>query len=99
MSYIKKSAGHLFASGEDRFLFIEHHREHFEVRIMCRVLGVSAGGFYAWRKRPQSSREREDGGLTEKSIEIFQAPRGVYGSPRIHATLAPQGIRLGRQRW
>lgn len=68
------------------------------MRIMCRVLGVSAGGFYAWRKRPQSSREREDGELTEKIVEIFQTHRGVYGSPRIHAALRDQGIHMGRKR-
>jgi transposase InsO family protein len=62
------------------------------------VLGVTTGGFYAWRKRPKSSREREDGELTEKIVEIFQAHRGVYGSPRIHAALAEQGIHIGRKR-
>ena len=68
------------------------------MRIMCHVLGVSVGGFYAWRKRPKSSREREDGELTEKIVAIFQAHRGVYGSPRIHAVLAEQGIHIGRKR-
>src|SRR5258708_27347262 len=65
---------------------------------MCHVLGVSVGGFYAWRKRPKSSREREDGELAEKIVAIFQAHRGVYGSPRIHAALADQGIHIGRKR-
>jgi putative transposase len=36
--------------------------------------------------------------LIEKIVEIFQAHRGVYGSPRIHAALAEQGIRVGRKR-
>jgi putative transposase len=65
---------------------------------MCRVLGVSTGGFYAWRKRPRSKRRREDGALTEKIVEMFQAHRGVYGSPRIHAALGDQGIAIGRKR-
>jgi transposase len=48
---ILKKAVAIFSRPEiDRFLFIEHHREHFEVRIMCRVLGVSTGGFYAVAK-------------------------------------------------
>jgi putative transposase len=68
------------------------------VRILCRVLAVSVWGFYAWRKRPTSAREREDGELTEKIVSIFQAHRGVYGSPRIHAALQDQGIRIGRKR-
>lgn len=68
------------------------------MRILCRVLAVSVSGFYAWRKRPTSAREREDGELTEKIVEIFQGHRGVYGSPRIHATLQNQGIHIGRKR-
>jgi len=68
------------------------------VRILCRVLGVTTGDSTQSRKRPKSSREREDGELTEKIVEIFQAHRGVYGSPRIHAALAEQGIHIGRKR-
>jgi hypothetical protein len=51
---ILKKALAIFSRPEiDRFLFIEHHREHFEVRIICRVLGVSVGGFYAVAKAPE----------------------------------------------
>jgi putative transposase len=65
---------------------------------MCRVLAVSVSGFYAWRKRPLSARAREDGKLAERIGEIFQQHRGVYGSPRIHAALQDQDIRVGRKR-
>lgn len=65
---------------------------------MCRILEVSVSGFYAWRKRPASAREREDGELAERIVEIFQDHRGVYGSPRIHAALSDEGIHVGRKR-
>jgi len=65
---------------------------------MCRVLEVSVSGFYAWRKRPQSAREREDGELTERIVDIFQEHRGIYGSPRIHAVLKDEGRHVGRKR-
>jgi transposase InsO family protein len=45
-----------------------------------------------------SSRKREDGVLTQQIVRIFQTHRGVYGSPRIHATLQDQGIHCGRKR-
>jgi putative transposase len=88
----------IFARVLDRFRFIDHFRQQFEVRIMCRVLEVSVSGFYAWSNRPMSSRKREDGVLTEQIVEIFETHRGVYGSPRIHATLQAQGIHCGRKR-
>jgi putative transposase len=45
-----------------------------------------------------SAREREDGQLAQRIGEIFQQHRGVYGSPRIHAVLQDEGIRVGRKR-
>lgn len=65
---------------------------------MCRVLGVSKGGFYAWLKRPPSAREQEDGKLAERIAQIYQQHRGRYGSPRIHQQLHDEGIHVGRKR-
>ena len=54
----------------------------------------------SWRVlRSRESAQRVPGSeLTEKIVEIFQAHRGVYGSPRFHAVLAEQGIHIGRKR-
>lgn len=66
--------------------------------VMCRVLGVSESGYYAWRKRPQSQRKQEDARLTTQIQSVFVTFRGVYGSPRIHAELRDQGWRCSRKR-
>jgi putative transposase len=65
---------------------------------MCRVLEVSVGGFYAWKKRPPSAREREDGEISRQIVQIYQQHQGRYGSPRIHAQLHDEGIHIGRKR-
>ena len=65
---------------------------------MCRVLGVSTSGYYAWRSRPLSKRAREDAELLERIQAIHQASNGTYGGPRIHAELLSEGTRLGRKR-
>ena len=48
------------------FQFIRDHREHFPVRLMCRVLEASPSGFYDWLRRPESRRAAEDRALIEK---------------------------------
>ena len=66
---------------------------------MCRVLGVSKSGFYAWSERPLSKRGREDIALSAKIHEIHRWSRGVYGAPNVHAELADaHGIKIGCKR-
>lgn len=81
-----------------RYEFIEAHRGEFEIVIMCRVLGVSRSGYYAWRKRPVSRREMANEALTEKIRDIHQQSDETYGSPRIHAHLADEGLKCGVNR-
>ena len=65
---------------------------------MCRVLGVSPSGYYAWRERPLSLRARADVKLSAEIQAIHRESRGTYGVPRIHAELAERGILVGRKR-
>jgi putative transposase len=70
----------------------------FSIRAMCRVLEVSASGYYAWRKRRMSVRAREDEQLQQRIRTIHLLSRQTYGAPRIHAELQEEGTRIGRKR-
>jgi putative transposase len=65
---------------------------------MCRMLGVSASGYYAWQGREPSKRARADEALQGEIEVIHERSRATYGVPRIHAELAAQGTRVGRKR-
>lgn len=65
---------------------------------MCRLLGVSPSGFYAWLKRPKSKRTQDDEKLTEKIREFHAASRGAYGAPKILADFKEQKIPIGKKR-
>jgi putative transposase len=65
---------------------------------MCRVLGVSPSGFYAWAKRAPSRRAQADAQLLERIGAIHAASHGTYGAPRIHAELAAHDVHVGRKR-
>jgi putative transposase len=58
---------------------------------MRRVLGVSTSGYYAWLKRPPSTRAHRDAELGGRIMAIHAGSRGTYGRPRIHAELKEQG--------
>jgi putative transposase len=68
------------------------------VSLMCELLGVSVSGYWAWVKRPPSDRELQDAWLTERIRVIHKSSKGRYGSPRVHAMLRRQGIRVGEKR-
>jgi putative transposase len=74
------------------------HQAIHRVATMCRVLGVSPSGYYAWRKRAMAARTRADVELTAYIDEIHRTSRGTYGAPRVHAELGALGIHVGRKR-
>jgi len=80
------------------YRLIDAERACLPVALLCRMLGVSKSGYYAWRQRPPSKRSREDAALTEKIREIHRRSRETYGSPRVHAELRALGTRCGRKR-
>lgn len=65
---------------------------------MCRVLGVSSSGYYAWHGREPSCRARRDEELRTIIQRIHDDSRGTYGMPRVHAELHDGGCRVGRKR-
>ena len=65
---------------------------------MCELLGVSESGYFAWSRRAPSDRVLTDAWLTERIRAVHAASGGRYGSPRVHAMLAREGIGVGRKR-
>jgi transposase InsO family protein len=78
--------------------FVEREKATHPVRAVCRVLGVSPSGYYAWRTRAPSARAQADTQLATRVAHIYRASGGTYGAPRIHAELAATGSTCGRKR-
>jgi putative transposase len=81
-----------------RYRFVAAERATFPVRRLCRLVGVAASGFYAWLRRRPGRRREDDRRVSERVGAIFAASRRTYGSPRVHAELREEGVRIGRER-
>ena len=85
-------------STSERFGFIEKFGLELGVRYLCDWLNVSPSGYYDYLNRGPSDRELEDRELLKKIRQIYEDSQGRYGSPRVHAMLAREGVNVGKKR-
>lgn len=83
-----------------KFAFVSAERANHAVATLCRVVGASVSGFYAWRRAIPAvqNRAKAKAELRDHIGRIFASRRQVYGSPRIHAELRREGRRHSRRR-
>ena len=65
---------------------------------MCRSLGISVSGYYAWLMREPSAHARVDQLLIERMRSIRNEIAARITVVRMHAALQATGIRVGRKR-
>ena len=70
----------------------------YRIATMCRMMGVSPSGYYAWRRREASVRSKHDAQLKARIQAIHSWSRGTYGAPRLHAERADESVHVGRKR-
>jgi putative transposase len=81
-----------------RFAFISAEKAWAPVSVLCRVLGVTRSGFYAWQQREPSEQAIDDRKLALEIAAIHKASGETYGSPRIHAELRAKDLEVSRKR-
>jgi len=81
-----------------KFSFIHAEKARHSVSGLCKLLGVTRQGYYAYSKRPLSTRVCQDQALREHVQRIHRDSRGTYGSPRVQQQLRRQGQRVGKRR-
>jgi transposase InsO family protein len=83
-----------------RFQFVEDHREAFEVKRLCQVLGVQRSSYYKWRASAaaRTAREEADAALAARIQRVHADSDGAYGAPRITAELREDGLAVNEKR-
>lgn len=81
-----------------KYEFMEEHRKTYKIRSMCEVLKVSRSGYYTWKTRQPSTRQKANEELLERIRRVHYQSRRLYGSPRITAELNDAGVRCGKNR-
>ena len=77
---------------------IEAMEETSPITDLCAALDVSRAGFYSWRQREPSERDRADEALGTEIGVLFVRHRRTHGSPRLHRALRRAGHACGRHR-
>lgn len=80
------------------FAYIDTRKAHVPIGRACQLLGVSESGFYAWKTRPASQRQKDDMVLLAHIRAAFAGSNETYGSPRMMHELRDLGFAVGRRR-
>lgn len=80
------------------FRHIDQKKADLSLARTCALFGVSASGFYAWKRRQPSQRQLDDMVFLAHIRSQFTLSRETYGSPRMHAELREDGLPIGRHR-
>ena len=81
-----------------KYGFICEHRKEFSITAMCRVLEVSASGYYRWVGRADSNRAADNERLLNMIRAIHKESRNQYGSPKVYRHLRKLGEAYNHKR-
>ncbi len=85
-----------------KYAWIAQHKRQWPVRLMCRVLEVSASGYFE-RHRPKPTTAQASARLCEAALlahirTIHAQVKAEYGWPKVYKELLARGFKVGKER-
>ena len=80
------------------FRLVDEAKKEFPVHRLCRVLGASQSGHFAWKGRPACRRQHQDMVPLAHVRPAFALSNGTCASPRMTRELGDEGLTVGRRR-
>ncbi len=81
-----------------RYKFIQENNFKFTIDAMCEVLHVSRAGYYDWRFRPVSDRDKSNQKLLAEIDRVFLESKKTYGYRKVYKQLKQEGIVVNKNR-
>lgn len=81
-----------------KFAFVHAEKAYFPIAALCRLLGITRQGYYAFAKRPPGARVEKDKHLCERLRALHVESKQSYGSPRMLRALKKEGMSVGKRR-
>jgi len=78
------------------YSFIKNNEQLFPIEKMCKVLQISSGSYYRWKKQEITSRLQRKNAIQEQITSIYFESKQRYGSPRITLELQSLGYKISR---
>ena len=78
------------------YSFIKSNEQLFPIEKMCKVLQVSSGSYYRWKKQAITARQQLKIAIKEQITLIYFAAKQRYGSPGITLELQHLGYKVSR---
>ena len=78
------------------YSFIKNNEQLFPIEKMCKVLMVSSGSYYRWKKQRITARMQRKIAIKEQITLIYFESKQRYGSPRITFELHNLGYEICR---
>ena len=78
------------------YSFIRSNEQLFPIEKMCKVLQVSSGSYYRWKKQAITVRQQLKIAIKEQITLIYFGAKQRYGSPRITLELQYLGYKVSR---
>ena len=80
-----------------RYAWIQEHQRDYPVQVMCRVLDVSASGFYDGRDRPASARTQRHQQIAQAAARAYFESHRIYGYRKVYQDLKAEGVDCGEE--
>ena len=81
-----------------RYRFIEAHRGHYPVRLLCQVMSAPASGYYTWHQMQAQPVAPSESAWETALVKVFGRHKRRYGARRLQVALRRKGYRVGRHR-